>query len=147
MVKERRQTGNNGVVTHEDYALLAGFRHALREFIRFSEEAAGGAGVPPHQHQAMLVIKGLAKEGRLTVGDLATSLQIRHQSAVGLVNRMAARGLARKKSDPRDHRHMLLHLTSKGERILAGLSAAHKAELSRVVPALQAILTQLQALA
>lgn len=134
-------------MSQEDYALLAGFRHALREFLHFSEEAAVSAGVPPHQHQAMLVIKGMAKEGSITVGDLATFLKIRHQSAVGLVNRMTARGLARKKADPRDHRQMLLRLTSKGERILARLSAAHKAELARVVPAFQAILTRLQALA
>src|SRR5581483_5280539 len=103
-MRERGQIGKEDEVTQEDYALLAGFRHLLREFIHFSEEAAVSAGVPPHQHQAMLAIKGMAKEGRITVGDLATFLKIRHQSAVGLVNRMTARGLARKKTDPRDHR-------------------------------------------
>ena len=41
-----------------DYQALAGFRHALRVFLRFSEEAARSAEVTPAQHQLMLAIKG-----------------------------------------------------------------------------------------
>lgn len=138
------ETPESESVTQQDYASLAAFRHALREFLHFSEEAAASAGLPPHQHQAMLVIKGMAREGRISVGDLALHLRIRHQSAVGLVQRMVARSLVGKSADPSDHRHMLIRLTADGERILERLSAAHKAELARLGPALQATLSQLE---
>ena len=40
-----------------DYATLAGFRYALRQFARYSEAAAEKAGLTPRQHQALLAIR------------------------------------------------------------------------------------------
>ena len=64
-----------------DYGTLAGFRRALREFARFSEQAAEGVGLAPQQHQALLAIRA---EGGLTVGELAERLLLRPHSATGL---------------------------------------------------------------
>jgi DNA-binding MarR family transcriptional regulator len=58
----------------------------LRKFLRFSEEAALAVGLTPQQHQALLAIKGFPGDHRMTVGELAERLQIRHQSAVGLTD-------------------------------------------------------------
>jgi DNA-binding MarR family transcriptional regulator len=145
MKRGGRRTRKPPPITQAEYALLAGFRGKLREFIRFSETAALAAGLPPHQHQALLVIRGLSPEGAMTVGELAAHLRIKHQSAVGLVNRMVAGGLAVKGRDAADARQVRVRLTPGGERILANLSAAHKAEIARLGPVLRRILDRLKA--
>src|SRR6185295_17692704 len=76
------------------YQALAAFRHALRQFLRFSEAAAEAVGLTPRQYQALLAVKGMPRGRRATVGALAEQLQIRHHSAVGLVDRLVLQGLA-----------------------------------------------------
>ena len=129
-------------ISDADFEHLAAFRHALREFLHFSEEAALAAGVSPQQHQALLAIKG--SRARLTVGDLAGLLLIKHHSAVGLVNRMESEGLILKAEGREDRRQVLLRISARGMRLLESLSPAHKAELARIGPALRNILTQLE---
>ncbi len=43
-----------------DYAALADFRYALRQFLVFSERGAASCGLKPQQHQALLAIRGAA---------------------------------------------------------------------------------------
>lgn len=45
-------------LTHADYRRLADLRYLLRQFLAFSESAAEATGLPSHQHQALLAIKG-----------------------------------------------------------------------------------------
>jgi DNA-binding MarR family transcriptional regulator len=144
MDKRKNEAREASMVSPEDYAVLAGFRHTLREFIHFSEEAAAAAGVPPHQHQAMLIIRGLSSRGCVTIGEIAGQLLVRHQSAVGLVNRMVKRGLVRKLQDSADHRAVIVRLTAAGERVLRRLSAAHKAEIARLGPILQTTIEKIK---
>lgn len=145
MRKSATQRNKLSAVSDTDYELLAAFRHALREFLHFSEEAALAAGVAPQQHQAMLVIRGFPKHDHLTVGELAGRLKIKHHSAVGLVNRMEAEGLVDKSEAPDDRRQMLVRLTARGRRVLETLAPAHKAELARIGPVMRKILRQLEA--
>ncbi|MEO6753630.1 MAG: helix-turn-helix domain-containing protein, partial [Chthoniobacteraceae bacterium] len=77
-------------LSKSQYEVLAAFRFALRRFLRFSEDAATAAGITPQQHQALLAIKGFPARDRVTVGELAERLQIRHHSAVGLIDRLVA---------------------------------------------------------
>ena len=65
---------NDRPLSNADYQVLASFRHALRVFARFSENAARSAGVTPAQHQLMLAIKGWP-EGSPTIAALADRLQ------------------------------------------------------------------------
>jgi len=132
-------------VSRADYQLLASFRYGLRQFLQFSEHAARAAGLPPRQHQALLAIAGSAEGDHITVGTLAERLLITHHSAVGLANRMQRRGLVTRKTDRADRRQVLLGLTSAGRRVLRGLSIAHKAEIVRIGPALQDILSEIRA--
>src|SRR3569832_1651151 len=67
-----------------EYELLAAFRYALRQFLRFSEEAARAVGIEAQQHQALLAVKGFPGRDRITISELAERLQIRHHSAVGM---------------------------------------------------------------
>lgn len=114
-----------------DYRVLARFRRALRQFLHFSEEAARDAGLTPAQHQLLLAVKGFDGGRAPSVGDAAEWLQLRHHSAVELVDRAVAAGLLARETDPDDLRRQLLHLTPLGEEKLAALSALHREELQR----------------
>lgn len=126
-----------------DYELLADFRYALRRFLRFSEEAAREAGVEPQQHQALLALKGFSGGNRVTVGDLAERLQVRHHSAVGLVNRLVALGLMARAAAPEDRRRVYLSLTPAGEAVLERLAEASRSELRRAAPELVHLLQRI----
>jgi DNA-binding MarR family transcriptional regulator len=126
-----------------DYQALAGFRHALRQFLAFSEAAATAAGLTPVQHQALLAIKGMPGAGDVSIGDLAAWLGIRHHSCVGLVDRLAKLGLVVRRHDPDDRRRMTLRLTAKAGHLLDGLSMAHRDELRRLSGALGSLLADL----
>ncbi len=130
-------------ITKEEYVALAGFRYALREFLKFSEDAAQSVGLTPQQHQALLSIMGFAGRDFVTIGELAERLQIRHHSAVGLVDRLVAQDLARRRHGEEDHRQVLVELTAHGLETLRALSAAHHQELSQLGPHLMELLAGL----
>ncbi|HLH54701.1 MAG TPA: MarR family transcriptional regulator [Verrucomicrobiae bacterium] len=125
------------------YETLAAFRYALRRFLHFSEMAAQGAGLTPQQHQALLAIKGFPGRDEITVGELAERLQLRHHSAVGLIDRLALEKLVVRKPSKEDHRQVLVQLTARGEGVLARLSAAHHQQLQRIGPELNQLLQSL----
>jgi len=119
-----------------DYRALAELRHQIRRFLTFSEREARAVGIEPQQHQLLLALKGLPGDRRPTVGALAERLQLRHHSVVGLVDRLAAAGLAARRSNAEDGREVLLAITARGERLLRRLSLAHQVELQSAGPAL-----------
>lgn len=119
-----------------EYRQLAAFRHALRRYLRFSEAAAENMGLSAQHYQAMLALCA-SPEARLTINDLAQQLLIRHNSAVGLVDRLAAQGLATREPSPEDKRKVYLRLTAKGDRVLARLAEVHREELRRIAPQLR----------
>jgi len=132
----QRPQGRANRMADGDYAALASFRHALRVFLAFSEQAAREAGLTPQQHQALLTIRGLGKAEGMTVGELAAHLLLKHHTTVGLVDRLVSARLLVRQSDPEDRRRVLLILTDKAERTLASLSAVHLAEIRRNAPEL-----------
>jgi len=133
------------VPTQRDYEKLAEFRTTLNGFLAFSDAAARAAGLVPRQHQALLAIKGFAHREAITAGQLARRLCIQHHSAVGLINRLAAKGLLRRRPDPADHRQVRLELTPKATHLLARLSVAHRGELKRTAPLLRGLLAHFDA--
>jgi DNA-binding MarR family transcriptional regulator len=131
-------------VTNAEYETLAALRHSLRQFLRFSEDTARASGITPRHHQALLAIKGFSGLGRVTMGELAERLQIRHHSAVGLADRLAAKGFLRRTSSTTDRRKVCLNLTPGGESVLEKLSVAHRDELRRVGPGIASFLRRLR---
>jgi DNA-binding MarR family transcriptional regulator len=124
-------------ITKTDYETLAAFRYALRRFLRFTEEGARAAGLTPQQHQLLLAIKGRPGRSWTSIGELAEALQIRHHTAVGLVNRCEESRLIRRVVDPSDRRQVRVLLTTKGERILERLSSRNRRELETLRRALR----------
>ena len=117
-----------------DYAQLAGFRHALRGFLRFSESAAAAVGLTAQHYQAMLVLRASLDDRRVSINDLAQQLLIKHNSAVGLVDRLEQEGLIVREASVSDRRKVELRLTSRGRQVLAKLAAMHRQELHRIGP-------------
>ena len=127
-------------IAKSHYEVLAALRHALRRFLGFSEKAARGAGLTPQQHQALLAIKGFPGRDYVSVGELAESLQLRHHSVVGLVDRLAGRYLLRRGRSQIDRRRAEGRLTVRGEKILERLSAVHLRELRQLGPELHKLI-------
>ncbi len=129
-------------LTDRDYRALAEFRHALRVFLRFSEDAARSEGLTPAQHQLLLAIRG-HQQAAPSVGDLADVLQLRNNSVVGLVGRADAAGLTRSATDPQDGRRRLVSLAPEGLAVLERLSGRHRDELRRFRDEMAAVLREL----
>ena len=121
-----------------EYQQLASFRYALRGFLRFSEAAAEKVGLTAQHYQALLAV--CATDGHVTINHLAQQLFIRHNSAVGLVDRLTAQGLLAREPSPQDGRKVYLRLTAKGDRLLEKLAEVHREELRRIGPQLEALL-------
>jgi DNA-binding MarR family transcriptional regulator len=127
-------------ITKSHYELLAELRHELRRFQLFSREAARMSGMTAQQHQALLAIKGFPGRDYVSIGELAARLQVRHHSAVGLVDRLARQGLVRRTVSNTDRRRVEVRLTALGEKRIERLSAAHIRELRQLGPALRSLL-------
>src|SRR5262249_24456013 len=117
-----------------DYQRLAQFRHALRQFLHFSDEAAREAGLSPQQYQLLVLVRGFPSGEVPTVGAVAKRLMIKHHSAVGLVDRLEAENLLKRCREDRDGRRVTLVLTEKADEVLSSLVSAHRRELRRLMP-------------
>ena len=130
-------------LTTRDYAQLAAFRHALRGFLRFSEAAAAELGLTAQHYQAMLVLRACPDDQRVTINDLAEQLFIKHNSAVGLVDRLAQGKLIVREPSRVDRRKVELRLTARGRRVLADLAAMHHRQLQTIGPGLKRFFSEL----
>lgn len=132
-------------VTKTDYETLAAFRHELRKFLHFSEQAATEHGLAAQQYVAILTIEGFPGTHPMTIGELADQLCIAAHSAVGLVDRLEAGGYVTRKVSPEDRRRVHVRVTSKGHQKLKTLAAAHHQELQTAGPLLMGLLKRLNA--
>jgi DNA-binding MarR family transcriptional regulator len=126
-----------------DYAQLASFRLALRGFLRFSEAAAAQAGLSSQHYQAMLILRGWPDDQPVSINDLAQQLLIKHNSAVGLVDRLASEGLVVRAPSTADRRKVELRLSPRGRQVLAKLAAVHRGELRRIGPIMKRFFSEL----
>lgn len=123
------------------YRSLSEFRHQVRCFLRFSEDAARAKGIEPQQHQFLLAVKGLPAGKNPTIGELAHRLQIKHHSTVDLINRLEKAGRILREPGTDDHREVFIRLTPDGERTLRELSVEHQVELTKAGPKLMRALS------
>jgi DNA-binding MarR family transcriptional regulator len=123
-----------------NYKLMAEFRYQIRRFLRFSEETARAGGLEPQQYQLMLTIKGMADDVRPRIGEIAERLQIQHHSTVELVDRLARRGLIKRRRSDSDRREVMLELTPRGDKLVQDMALRHWAEYREMAPDLVASL-------
>lgn len=126
-----------------NYATLAEWRYQLRLLLGRRETAARAAGVEPQQYMLLLQIKGLEARGAVTIGMLAERLQIRHHSAVELVDRLVKRGMVARRRHDDDRRQVVVTLRARGRAVLRRLALSSLAELRAEAPALVATLRRL----
>jgi len=126
-----------------DYVTLAEWRYQLRLLLGRRETAARAAGVEPQQYVMLLQIKGLEARGAVTIGKVAERLQIRHHSAVELVDRLVERGMVARRRREGDRRQVMVMLRPAGEVKLRRLALNSLAELRAEAPALLATLRRL----
>lgn len=115
---------------------LAEFRHQLRSFLQFSEQAATDHGIRPRQHQLLLQVAGIQRGHIATISYLAEQLGLRQNSVVELADRSEAEGLVRRTEDPEDRRRVVLTVTARGMRLLDALAESHARELDELAPRL-----------
>jgi DNA-binding MarR family transcriptional regulator len=126
----------NTSTSSEEYQALAQFRFLIRRFLNNSEKAARSVGLEPQQYMSLLAVRGLPPNQEATIRNLAERLQIQHHSAVELVDRMEKRGLFRRERSKKDRRHVILHVTPRGEKLLSRLVRHRIDELRVFAPAL-----------
>ena len=132
-------------LTPGDYRALGAFRYQIRRFLHFSEAAAQAEGIEPQQHQLLLAVRALDGQDCPTVRMIADHLLIRHHSAVGLIDRMAGRGMVERLPGETDRRQVRIRLTTEGETVLQRLSRVHREELRSSGPLLVEALSALVA--
>jgi DNA-binding MarR family transcriptional regulator len=103
----------------EDVVAVAGFRTALRRFLRRSERVARQYGLTPQRYLLLLMIKG-APDGtqQSTVTELADRLQLAQSTVTELVRRAEEIGLVTRAQSQDDARVAHLRLTPEGDRRL-----------------------------
>src|ERR1700719_1089742 len=102
-------------LTPEGYEALAELRYLGRKFLRFSKDLLRAkAGLNPEQYEALLAIKAFPGKS-LTISQLSERLQVKHHSAVNIVDRLVERKLVRRQEGEHDRRERHLEITSKRE--------------------------------
>lgn len=113
----------------KEFEALSQFRYQLRRFLRFSEEVTRQHGITPLQYLLLLHVKGFPGRDWATVGELAERLQAQHHGVVALISRCEIRGWVTREQGKTDRREVEVHLTAKGERMVAQMAQLHRDEL------------------
>jgi DNA-binding MarR family transcriptional regulator len=119
----------------KDYVALAAFRYAMRKFLRFSKDLlAKEARLTPEQYEALLALKASPRFNGMTVGEISERLQVKHHTAVSLLDKLETRNLARRKRANTDRRTVNVQLTKAGATLLSRLALIHYHEIRRRAP-------------
>ena len=94
------------------------------------------------RHHPIHQLHGAVVANLQAIGYLAERLQVRHHSAVELVNRMVTHGMVQRQTGEHDRRLVTVAMSETGERILKDLAAEHIAEIQQTGPRLVAALQQ-----
>jgi DNA-binding MarR family transcriptional regulator len=129
----------------DDYEALATFRYAMRKFLTFSKHALSlQAGLTTEQYEALLALTAFGGPAGLTITELSERLQIKHHSAVGLLNKLEALDLVRRHHGTSDRRRVFVRLTAEGARVLAQVAVLHRDEMRLRSPEMIEALVRLQ---
>lgn len=112
----RKKPKASQAISLAEYQALAEFRYLLASFLRRRRHAAVEAGLEPQQYELLLTVRGLPKDKKPSIKQVAERLKLQHHSAVELTTRLVKRGLVRRERSREDRRLVLLSLTKRGEQ-------------------------------
>ena len=118
------------------YQELAEFRYQILSYLKRADECARSAGLEPHQYLLLLALRGLPTGREPSIQVLAERMQVRHHSAVGMIDRMERRGFVRRERAKDDRRRVLVRLTARGNGVLAKVAKERLSDLRTMAPAL-----------
>lgn len=124
--KRQRAIDLGGLATHVGYAVRRAQVAVFQDFMR----AVAQTGIRPAQFSILTVI---AANPGLKQADVSRALGIERGRLVLVLHELEKRGLARRAASDIDRRSHALHLTPKGERLLAelnGLVGEHERRMS-----------------
>lgn len=124
--KRQRAIDLAGLTTHVGYAVRRAQVAVFQDFMR----AVASTDIRPAQFSILTVI---AANPGLKQADVSRALGIERGRLVLVLNELEKRGLARRAASEIDRRSHALHLTPKGERLLAqlnGLVGEHERRMS-----------------
>ena len=116
----------HALVARRDLDIAAACFSLLRIVTMHDRDMARRYGVTPQQYEAMLEIHFCDGPELITIGGLARRLNIKHNSVVGVVNKLASRRLVMRTPSERDRRLMHLSLTEQGRNLLQALASADR---------------------
>ena len=116
-----------------DYVARARFRHRLRLFERFTQDACREQNVTLAQYQLLIQVKGRPDRDWALVGELSECLVLRHHTTVELVGRCEAAGLVFRERDADDLRKVRVMLTPLGNKVVENIARQHHGELGRLL--------------
>jgi DNA-binding MarR family transcriptional regulator len=122
---------------------LAEFRYQLAGFLRRRRNAAQEAGIEPQQYELMLAVKGLPRDKKPTIKQIAEQLRLQHHSTVELTTRLVNRGLIRRERSKEDRRSVLLSVTKEGQRAMDQVVQYSLDQLRQEAPELLKTLSRL----
>lgn len=113
-----------------NYHSFAFLRHIIRlRFAQF-EQSLQTLGIEPQHHSVLAYLKSSFTMSlpisAVSIGAIAHHLQIRHHSAVELIDRMANLNLVERKKDDDDSRMVLVKLKPRGNSLLKKSEPAMK---------------------
>jgi DNA-binding MarR family transcriptional regulator len=131
-------------VTTAEYRALAELRYRIRKFVQEGDAVAHAAGLEPQQYLLLLAIRGIPEGEAPTIRLLADRLALKHQSTVELVDRLEAKGYARRTRSRDDRRRVLVSLLPRGGQLLEEVAQQRISELrssgAALVDAISALL-------
>ncbi|HET8948305.1 MAG TPA: MarR family transcriptional regulator [Candidatus Polarisedimenticolia bacterium] len=82
------------------------------------------------------VLEALLHKGPMPVNTIGRKVLLTSGSITTAVDRLAAQGLVERRAHATDRRARVVHLTSRGRRLIAGIFAEHERDMERAASAL-----------
>jgi DNA-binding MarR family transcriptional regulator len=117
----------------EDLATAAACFRLLRAITVNDRVMAKRWRITPQQYAAMLEIHFCEEPESLTIGSLALRLNIKHNCAVFIANKLGKLGYLARTPSQRDRRRVHLKLTARGRGLLLALAEADRRQSAAVV--------------
>ena len=109
---------------------------SILRFVRAREQAVRADGLEPLQYQFLALISPNANGNKPNISAVAHQLGMHHHRAVELVDRLVKRGLVERRRGKEDRRHVFLHVTAPGKKLLRRLVVREHADVRQFAPEL-----------